>query len=560
MLDDRYRIEHLLATGGWGAVYSGTHTTLRKRVAIKVLSPEHSSEAEIERFRREAITASQIGHEGIAQVTDLGTSFDGEPFLVMEYLEGESLASRLRTSEQLAIEDACEIGCSILAPLGAAHRAGIIHRDLKPDNVFLVRQSRGEMVKLLDFGISHVAGIEPELRLTMTGLVLGTPFYMSPEQARGESEITTAADIYAFGVILYEMLVGDVPIRAENYNQLMYRVTIGDFRPPRQRRPTLPAELERIILHAMAQDPAGRPRSASELEDALLAFCRPVFRERASRPISSPERPSASSSPRLPDSVRTVIERSSNAKIEGSRVTSDPDAHPPDKSSQEPAAGAAIALDPAGPPPVIAAGVAQPARTSAALGDSFPTITMAPRRERSRARRILAGIAIVAVSAAAAGALVLRFTDDDASTATATPTRRSPTAMPLSGPVTAEERPTVAPPTAVHDDTPQPLPAITLRLAIEPTDAAITLDGTRVAGTEVVVTKDTALHRLQITAAGYLDYDETIRFDESQRLVVQLRPAASAPRGNRIHKMDRKPERPERPERRERIESRSPYE
>jgi eukaryotic-like serine/threonine-protein kinase len=155
MLDEKYRVDSLLAVGGMGAVYVGTHTKLRKRVAIKVLNPELSNPQMIERFHREAITASQIGHEGIAQVTDIGTSAQGEPFLVMELLEGESLGKRLRSTGPLPIHEACELTCAILAPLGAAHRAGIVHRDLKPDNVFLVQQSRGEMVKLLDFGISR---------------------------------------------------------------------------------------------------------------------------------------------------------------------------------------------------------------------------------------------------------------------------------------------------------------------------------------------------------------------------------------------------------------------
>src|SRR4029079_9256402 len=149
-----------------------------------------NSAAMIERFHREAVTASQIGHEGIAQVTDLGTSTEGEPFLVMEYLEGESLANRLRATGPLAIEDACELGCAILSPLAAAHHAGIVHRDLKPDNVFLVRQSRGEMGKLLAFAISRDTGLEGEFRLPTTGLVLGTPYYMSPEQARGDTDIS----------------------------------------------------------------------------------------------------------------------------------------------------------------------------------------------------------------------------------------------------------------------------------------------------------------------------------------------------------------------------------
>ncbi|HEY0986401.1 MAG TPA: serine/threonine-protein kinase, partial [Kofleriaceae bacterium] len=288
MLDDKYRIERLLATGGMGSVYLGTHVRLRKRVAIKVLNPQLTSAPMVERFHREAITASQIGHEGIAQVTDLGTSTLGEPFLVMEYLEGESLASRLKASGALAIEDACELGCAILSPLAAAHLAGIIHRDLKPDNVFLVRQSRGEMVKLLDFGISRTVDRDATFRLTTTGLVLGTPYYMSPEQARGDSEVTVAADLYAFGVILYEMLVGDIPIRAENYNQLMYRVMMGDFVWPRRRRADLPEVLEQLIVRAMAQEPHDRPSGANEIEHALLPFCRPMFRDHASAGLSAP--------------------------------------------------------------------------------------------------------------------------------------------------------------------------------------------------------------------------------------------------------------------------------
>src|SRR5262249_5106481 len=240
MLDDKYRIDSLIAIGGMGAVYGGTHVKLRKRVAIKVLAPELATPAMIERFHREAITASQIGHEGIAQVTDLGTSAEGEPFLVMEYLEGESLATRLKATGPLAVEDACELGCAILSPLAAEHHARISHRELKPDNVFLVRQGRGEMVKLLDFGISRAKGQDSSFRLTTTGLILGTPYYMSPEQARGDSEVTVGADLYSFGVMLYEMLIGVVPIRAENYYQLMYRVMTGEYTRPRQLRRDLP--------------------------------------------------------------------------------------------------------------------------------------------------------------------------------------------------------------------------------------------------------------------------------------------------------------------------------
>src|SRR3954471_7054184 len=303
MLDDKYRIERLLATGGMGAVYLGVHVGLRKRVAIKILNPQLSSPPMIERFHREAITASQIGHEGIAQVTDLGTSAEGEPFLVMEYLEGESLANRLRATGPLPIEDACELGCAILSPLAAAHQAGIIHRDLKPDNVFLVRQSRGEMVKLLDFGISRAKGQDSSFRLTTTGLILGTPYYMSPEQARGDSEVTVGADLYAFGVMLYEMLIGVVPIRAENYNQLMYRVMTGDYTWPRQLRRDLPEALEQIIVRAMALEPAHRPSSAHELEAALMPFCGQMFPQALAGRLSAPGLPFRSSPARRADAL-----------------------------------------------------------------------------------------------------------------------------------------------------------------------------------------------------------------------------------------------------------------
>ncbi len=287
MLDDKYRIESLLAVGGMGAVYAGTHTQLRKKVAIKILNPQLNTPAMIARFQREAITASQIGHEGIAQVTDLGTSRDGEAFLVMELLEGESLARRLKSTGPMSIEQACELGCAILAPLDAAHQAGVVHRDLKPDNVFLVRQSRGELVKLLDFGISRASGLDAEMRLTNTGVIMGTPFYMSPEQARGEHEVGPASDLYSFGVILYEMLVGALPITGENYNQLLYRVLTGEYERARVRRPDIPEGLDELIASAMALEPEKRPASAAELERELLAYARPAFRDHMMQRISS---------------------------------------------------------------------------------------------------------------------------------------------------------------------------------------------------------------------------------------------------------------------------------
>jgi len=532
MLDDKYRIERLLATGGMGSVYLGTHVRLRKRVAIKLLNPELSSAPMVERFHREAITASQIGHEGIAQVTDMGTSALGEPFLVMEYLEGESLASRLKSSGALAIEDACELGCAILSPLAAAHAAGIIHRDLKPDNVFLVRQSRGEMVKLLDFGISRTVDRDATFRLTTTGLVLGTPYYMSPEQARGDSEVTVAADLYAFGVILYEMLVGDVPIRAENYNQLMYRVMIGDFVWPRRRRANVPEALEQLIVRAMAQEPRDRPTSATEIEQALLAFCRPLFRDHASGGLS------ASGS----------LYRSSGARP-GGIGGNGPDSHhgvriaatPLDQAlASQPGlgnVGTQLTMHPAParlPEPAAVSGVA-------------PTAGAAPRRRLTA--WIVGGIALVTVGGVIAAAVAMTGGGADSPAAGARPSVDVPTAsseattspVAPAPPAASPAPPAVSPGPAAHSESPpveaaaphagEPsrAPTITLRLAIEPKGAAITLDGRRVSGPEIALPRDDKAHRLRITAPGYLAHEETIAFDENQRVTVQLkRPAARA--------------------------------
>jgi eukaryotic-like serine/threonine-protein kinase len=467
MLDDKYRIERHIATGGMGAVYEGTHTKLRKRVAIKVLNPALSSGQMLERFHREAITASQIGHEGIAQVTDLGTSLQGEPFLVMEFLEGESLAERIKTAGPLPIEMACELGCAILSPLAAAHQAGIIHRDLKPDNVFLVRQSRGEVVKLLDFGISRTAGLEAEFRLTTTGLVLGTPYYMSPEQARGDTDITPAADIYAFGVMLYEMLVGGVPIRGDNYNQLMYRVMTGDYVRPSMKRPDVHPELEHLIVSAMALEPHHRPPSAAALEQALLAFCRPTFREH-------------------------TIERMSARGIPHSGFGT-PGPH-------------YLTPPPAGFDPTVAA----------------PTPNVAPLPSPKKGSGSIVVIAVIALVLIGGGGFAIWKAMDDGGTKPA-PTTPAPTIAETPKPTPAEP-PKQQPP--VEPAKPATPSTITLHFAVEPAGATIKLDGQKVAGTEQVVDRDTTKHALQISAPGFVTHEEQLDYAESQRLVVQLKRVA----------------------------------
>ena len=527
MLDDKYRIERLLAVGGMGAVYVGTHIKLRKRVAIKVLNPELSSPPMVERFHREAITASQIGHEGIAQVTDIGTSLQGEPFLVMEYLDGESLASRLRASGPLPVEVACELGCAILSPLSAAHGAGIVHRDLKPDNVFLVRQSRGEMVKLLDFGISRAAGLETEFRLTTTGLVLGTPFYMSPEQARGDSYITAACDLYAFGVILYEMLVGSVPIQGDNYNQLMYRVMSGEFVPPRQCRPDLPPALEDLILRTMALDPRARPDSAAALEQLLLPFCRPTFAEHTIERISASTLPRSKTPSTMPTNQQLGTDRTV--------LITPPGTTPAPAPRQTPM-----------PPPKSPT---MPGETVAHIHVQAPKTAAKPLWV-ILARGLVAGLATAAI---------VLMNQSEPPPTTTTPTTAAPTtATPTTATPTTTTTPTTATPTTATPTTATPTTAttttptsstVTLRFAIEPTDAKILVDGAPITGSELVVAKDDAMHELRITAPGHRGHHEELRFAESQRIVIQLKPKTPGSR----------PGRPGKPGKPDRIDSTSPY-
>ncbi|HEY4059374.1 MAG TPA: serine/threonine-protein kinase [Kofleriaceae bacterium] len=474
MLDEKYRIDGLIAVGGMGAVYQGTHTQLRKRVAIKVLNPQLNSAVMIERFKREAITASQIGHEGIAQVTDIGTSYDGEPFLVMELLEGESLATRLRRIGAMPMDIACELACSILSPLGAAHAAGVVHRDLKPDNVYLVRQSRGEMIKLLDFGISRSAGGDGEFRLTTTGLVLGTPYYMSPEQARGDTNITTAADIYALGVIMYEMLIGAVPISAENYNQLMYRVMVGEFVKPRAIRPDIPEALEQLILTTMHLDPTQRPANAEALERALLPFCRPAFRDHTLERLSHP---------RLITSNETSMTEGFNREeVATSRTML---ATPNGMSGVKPIASQ---LEP----------------------------TSAPAKKKSKAPMFIL-LGIVAVLAAGIGIAV------------AVGGKGQPHDVPP--PIARVETPPTPPvvkPEVKEVPPPPVAPAkITIKLAIQPADAKIEIDGRVLDGTELSVDKDDKQHSLVMTADGYEKREEQIAFDENQKLGYELAKVAS---------------------------------
>lgn len=264
VVDGRYRIEGLLGEGGMGVVYEVTHQALNKRLALKVLRGEMATdEVVVQRFVQEAQSASAIGHPNIVDISDFGTMADGSAFFVMEYLEGESLSDRmsrepLRPSETLGVLE------QVSSALAAAHARGIVHRDLKPDNIQLIPRANSELfVKILDFGIAKVGGANS--KLTRTGTVFGTPHYMSPEQAAGQS-VDARADIYALGVILYEMLTGKVPFEGDTFMGILSK-HMFEAPPPLHAEGRDIGGFEPIVTRCMAK----RPQDRYDSMDALLA-------------------------------------------------------------------------------------------------------------------------------------------------------------------------------------------------------------------------------------------------------------------------------------------------
>ncbi|MBK9035364.1 MAG: serine/threonine protein kinase [Myxococcales bacterium] len=274
----RYSITRKIGQGGMGAVYEATHTLIGKRVAVKVLLDKYArKEQVVARLEQEARLASSIGHEHIIDITDFGLTEDGRTFVVMEFLEGESLAELLNREGPLPEQRIVDIAWQIASALGAAHAKGIVHRDVKPDNVFLLRRKDKDFVKVVDFGISKSmrssdVGDDDSPRLTQTGMVLGTPLYMSPEQARGDEELDARIDIYALGVILYELATGHVPFTGTNYLAIISQVLNDEPKTPRALRPELSDEFENIVLKALAKERSERYQSTDAIITDLSAL------------------------------------------------------------------------------------------------------------------------------------------------------------------------------------------------------------------------------------------------------------------------------------------------
>jgi serine/threonine-protein kinase len=268
ILANTYHIVQLIGEGGMGRVYEARHMRLaNKRLAVKMLHEDMARQPEIlTRFEREAEAASTIAHPNVVEVLDVDHLDDGRPYIICEYLDGEEFGALLDRVGKLPTETAIRITRQICRALVAAHERGIVHRDMKPENVFLVGDQRAPRVKVIDFGISKQN--DGSSKLTRTGMVMGTPAYMAPEQARGE-HVDFRADIYAVGSILYRAVTGHKPYDGEDGAMVLTQVLTEDPKRPRAVDSTVPEALELLIQRAMARDPAERHASMAELEAEL---------------------------------------------------------------------------------------------------------------------------------------------------------------------------------------------------------------------------------------------------------------------------------------------------
>jgi serine/threonine-protein kinase len=477
LLGEHYRIIERLGRGGMGTVYLVTHVHLKKKFAAKILNPDTARRPDsIARFQQEAVAASRLDHENIVDIANFGQSEDGTVYLIMEFLRGEAL-NQILARGRPELDDVLRIVVPICRGLAAAHSAGIVHRDLKPENVFVARRGGRHVVKLLDFGISKLTQqhLGDQGRLTQTGDVLGSPVYMSPEASRGDANVDSRADIYAVGVMLYEMVTGQVPFSAENYLQVLYKHISEEPEPPRKLVPELPAALEAVILRCLEKNPADRYQRIEDVEAALTATVSGVELDApvaavAPGPMTSIDAPLPGSSPVLGPSSGSVPVAASTS---GAR-----------------------------PAPAVAA-------------EPSPQPVAPAKRSRASLLGLLAGFIGTLGVLGFAGYALFRGGDK--------PERLQPIAArglpeptPPAPPTVVEPKPAVAPP--------EPRSA-ELRVSTDPAGAQVTLDGEELGVTPLVWTLpvEPGKRTLRVERDGFRPEVRTLSLESSVALTIDLK-------------------------------------
>jgi serine/threonine-protein kinase len=344
LLAGKYRVERHLGHGGMGYVVAAVHEQLQQRVAVKFLSPEHSKSRDASaRFLREARAAVRIQSEHVARVLDVAELEGGAPYMVMEFLNGNDLDAELTQQGSFELTTAVDYLLQASEAVAEAHSLGLVHRDLKPSNLFLTRRADGsELVKVLDFGISKAIAAdvaEDSASLTSTQAILGSPAYMSPEQARQPKSVDPRTDIWSLGIILYQFLTGTTPFTGDTPLSILAAAFVDDVPDVHPTRPELPEEIDAVIKRCLQKDPKQRYQTIAELAQALEPFARAHSRTSIERIRNTIARPSSSFPPRVP-SVR--------APSAVAQADTQPDPLTPPASQGEAASGTVL-LE--GPPP-----------------------------------------------------------------------------------------------------------------------------------------------------------------------------------------------------------------
>jgi eukaryotic-like serine/threonine-protein kinase len=383
VLEGKFRVERIIGEGAMGLVVEATHLALEERVALKFLRREARARPEIvARFAREARAAAKIKSDHVARVYDVGGSDDGSPFIVMEFLEGMDLEVVLAKSGPIDVTDAVEHVIQACEGLTAAHTLGIVHRDIKPANLFRVDRGGIRHIKLLDFGISKagISGTFEDIDLVSanTTQIMGSPHYMSPEQIRSTKDVDTRADIWSLGVVLYELITGDMPFTATDVTGIIAQVLHEPHRRVRSLVPDVPQGLEEVIDHCLQKDPAKRYQAAADLAVALLPFAPKraravVERTGAMMARASGHTPVADSVPPPPQSSPTFTKatKASGAPVLSIAVPS----HPPPDPARSPFVWVALACVILGLTGGALAAVARFRQSPTALARATPAAT-----------------------------------------------------------------------------------------------------------------------------------------------------------------------------------------
>ncbi len=495
---EKFHLQRLLGEGGMGAVYLAQHVLTDRMVALKLLHDSFAGNHEIlARIRREAKAAALIGHPNIVEIVDSGTDINGVPFIAMELLKGDSLDSLLEKTGPMPIPLAAYCICSILDTLQAAHLKGVVHRDMKPENVFLnqVHASNVPMVKILDFGISKFQSMDQQsMSLTRTGTVMGTPYYMSVEQAMGQ-KVDGRSDIYSVGVMLYQLLTARLPFCDSNYNRVLLQIVTGDFPPIDQVRPDLPPELVAIVHRAMAKNVDDRYPDCHSFMQELQQFWilydpSEIFSSLGASDIETRAMPMKTPTPQLTD------------------------------------------------PKLMAAAqtYASPRVTTAAVGQSLET---------GSKKGMIAAILVLLVIGGGVGAYFM-FKGDDEMKAGPAPTAQNQDIPPANAgmePVMEPDMPAVMEPDMPVVMEP-PLPAeISIDVVSVPKGATILIDGKK-AVLPLKVPGARGQHSLVITATGYEPFIKNLEYTSDLHLVFDAPRVSKIPVGNMKPPVDTPMDRP----------------